>query len=327
MRKPEIVEAILLELNNRSKYIQSPVRTIYFGGGTPSVLEIADVERIINEIKRLWECQLDEVTFEANPDDISVEYVEALKSLGVNRISLGIQSFVDDHLRLFNRRHTANQAITAVETIRKAGIENVSIDLIYGMPFLSPQQWKYNIEQAINLDVEHISAYHLTIEKMTAFGKQAMLPVDDKTSQLHYDILCEKLCEAGFEHYEISNFAKTGRRSIHNWAYWRGISYLGVGPSAHSFDGVNRYANVASNAAYLRGVEGQLDVLSECDRYNEKIMVALRTADGFANPDDELLTRARKFIETSALIYVDNRLQIPEKSWLISDYIISELFA
>lgn len=325
-KKDEVVDAIINEIGRRGDFVGSPIRTIYFGGGTPSVLSPSEVGVILDKIASIWKLDIQEITFEANPEDITVDYVKQLKLLGINRLSMGVQSFCDDHLKTFNRRHDAAQAVLAVEIARQAGIDNVSIDLIYGMPFLTIEQWRENLQRAIELDVEHISAYHLTIEEKTVFGKRGLKPVADEVSQQHYDILCQTLHEAGFEHYEISNFAKPTRRAIHNSAYWHGTHYLGIGPSAHSYNGKIRHWNVASNLKYLAGDLGESEILTPDDIYNERILTALRISDGLQDPDQELLVRAERFIQNGDLVLQNNRLTMPEDRWLISDYIIAQLF-
>lgn len=325
-KKGEVVDAIVNEIERRGDFVGSPIRTIYFGGGTPSVLTPSEVGLIIDKIKSVWSLDIKEVTFEANPEDITTDYVKQLKVLGVNRLSMGVQSFCDEHLKIFNRRHDSEQAVRAVEIARQAGIENISIDLIYGMPFLTIEQWRENLKRAVELHVEHISAYHLTIEEKTVLGKRGLKPVADEVSQQHYKILCKTLSEAGFEHYEISNFAKPNRRAIHNSAYWNGTHYLGLGPSAHSYNGKIRHWNVASNLKYLAGDVGESEILTADDIYNERILTSLRTSDGMQGLDKELIMRATKFIENGDLVLQNNKLTIPEDRWLISDYIISQLF-
>lgn len=321
-----VVNKIVDELTLRHDFIGDSIKTIYFGGGTPSVLNATQIGKILDKVSQLWQLDLVEVTFEANPEDITFEYAVALRQLGINRLSMGVQSFCDEHLTLFNRRHTSARAIEAILDARRAGFENISIDLIYGMPFMTIEQWQSNIDKAIECDVEHISAYHLTIEPKTVFGKKKMQSVDDETSQQHYDMLCKSLQEAGYEHYEISNFAKSNLRAVHNSGYWRGVHYLGVGPSAHSYDGATRHWNVSSNKLYLEGNVGETEILSETDIKNEQIMISLRTSDGLAAPDGAILKRAKRFLNSGDMEYCDGVLRIPENRWLVSDYIISELF-
>lgn len=323
-----VVRKISEELHSRQDYLtRDQVQTIYFGGGTPSVLRADQIGAFIQQIKQQWGVDLfREVTIEANPDDITADYATALLHAGVDRISLGVQSFNDQHLQLMNRRHSANQAIEAVETLQKGGFDNVTIDLIYAMPFLSDEQWSDNLKLALELGVQHISAYHLTIEAKTAFGKQKLTPVDDSTSRRHFQMLREALLSAGFEHYEVSNFALSGLRAIHNGAYWDDKPYLGVGPAAHSYNGTERSWNVASNRQYLAGAAPQIERLSATDKYNERLMTRLRTSDGLANPDVELIGKAQKFIAQGTLAMENDVLRIPAEHFLISDYIISDLF-
>ncbi|MEG1954625.1 MAG: radical SAM family heme chaperone HemW [Mucinivorans sp.] len=325
--KEAMVERIMSELTERHSEIDIP-RTLYFGGGTPSVLSTTEVVNFVKLVRHLWGVvDFEEVTLEANPDDLTPEYIWGLKEAGVNRLSIGIQSFNDDHLALMNRRHSAEQASKAVSNAQKIGFKNITIDLIYGLPFMTVDQWQQNLDKAIGLGVQHISAYHLTIEEKTIFGKRALKPVAEEVSELHFNMLRKSLCSHGFDHYEISNFALPGHRSCHNSAYWDGTSYLGVGPSAHSYDGKKRQWNVASNRLYLAGAPRDSEILSPRDKYNERIMTSLRTTKGLdINGDADIMNRAQLFLSSGDLFLEQGFLKIPPERFLISDYIISELF-
>lgn len=333
-----MVDAICGELQARQGYIeQHSPRTLYFGGGTPSVCSPEQIARMVDLCKELWSvASFDEVTLEANPEDLTPSYLEALRSAGIDRLSIGVQSFVDDHLRLMNRRHSAARAEEAVADARRAGFDNITVDLIYGMPFLSVVELNDNLRKACDLGVEHLSAYHLTIEPRTVFGKRALEPVPDDMSQLHFEIVHSMLIDAGYEHYEVSNFAREGFRARHNSGYWSGMHYIGVGPSAHSFDGVSRQWNVSSNKLYLEGVMAETELLSDQDRSHEYIMTRLRRADGIDLNEfgatfggemlSELKANARRFEVSGDLLVSGGRMAIPSARFLISDYIISELF-
>ncbi len=326
--------------------------TIYIGGGTPSLLSPAQLQglldssftetrrppkgreaaetgrRVANSQFSTLNSQLQrETTLEANPEDLTEEYVEALAASGFNRLSIGIQSFDDDVLRLMNRRHTAQRARQAVEGAKRAGFENISIDLIYGIPEMTSAAWEDTLHRAVELGVQHISAYHLTIEPSTAFGRAGMRPVAEAESERQYETLRRVLSEAGFEQYEVSNFALPNHRAVHNGNYWRGGAYLGIGPGAHSFDGVRTRSWVASDvAAYLAGnALRHSEVLSDGELRNERLMVGLRTVEGVERTE-ELATRAERFLRDGLLVERGGRLAIPPEKFLVSDYVIASLF-
>lgn len=321
-----MVDAIENELHQRRNYV-SQTDTLYFGGGTPSVCSVEQIGRLIRTVRKLWGVvDFREVTLEANPEDLTPEYLEGLKHAGVNRLSIGIQSFVDEHLQKMNRRHTAMRACDAVRDAQAAGFNNITIDLIYGLPWLSEEQWSSNITQALALGVQHISAYHLTIEPKTVLGKQRLQPVADQISELHFNMLHTRLTQAGFEHYEVSNFAMKGYRAIHNSGYWQGLAYLGVGPSAHSYNGTSeRHWNVSSNKLYLDETGAQGEILTDIDRHNEYLMTRLRTCDGFRLDEYQKLF-GRKILPVAGLVIADGVARISPRDFLISDSIISSLF-
>jgi len=340
------VDAVCRELTERKDYLHGePIKTVYFGGGTPSQLERVNFERIFETISSVYGLNdASEITLEANPDDLSPQYLEDLSRLPFNRLSMGIQTFRDDTLKLLNRRHNSMQAIQAVKDARTFGFDNISIDLMYGLPGQTPESWESDLDKAISLDVEHISAYHLTYEKNTRLyrllesGKVA--ETDEENSIQFFQMLRDKLSDAGYEQYEISNFCKPGKESRHNSSYWNETSYLGAGPSAHSFDGVSRQWNTASLADYLSGIEqekrySEREVLGKNDRYNDLILTSLRTRKGLnlqklVDEYDEDYLRycrrmARKHIEAGNLEMMDNQLRLTSTGIFVSDGIITDL--
>ncbi|WP_418915390.1 coproporphyrinogen-III oxidase family protein [Alistipes indistinctus] len=321
------------------------IETLYFGGGTPSLLTPHELGDFIRQVREQWpDAPLEEVTVEANPDDLSLSYLATLRREGANRLSIGIQSFLDRDLQWMHRRHDARTAVEAVKAARRAGFGNLSIDLIYGVPQMTPEEWRYNLEQALELQPEHISAYHLTIEPQTPFGRQArrgtLREADPETSRAQFALLREMLCGAGYEHYEVSNFALPERRARHNSHYWDGTPYLGIGPSAHSFDGERRQWNVANLSRYLellpQGAQCETETLTPDMQYNEYVMTRLRTADGLRTGDlavrfgarklQYFLRQAQKFTAAGTLQVESGRYYIPPAHWFISDSVISDLF-
>lgn len=338
-RKGEMLGAIRRELSERQEEIISgTVKTLYFGGGTPSVCAPQEIGGLVRLVRELWDVRtFDEVTLEANPDDLTPEYLSSVRAAGIDRLSIGIQSFHDAHLERMNRRHTAQAAIEAVKNAQSMGFGNITIDLIYGLPWMTPQEWQYNLDQAVSLGVQHISAYHLTIEPRTVFGKQGMKPVDETVSELHFQMLRETLLKAGFEHYEVSNFALPGFRARHNASYWHGEPYLGAGPSAHSYDGVQcRSWNVASNKLYLEGAPREKERLTKTDLLNEYLMTRLRTAEGISTDYliahfgtaeyDRIAARCADFVAAGDMYRTPGGFAIPPEKFLVSDFLISELF-
>lgn len=288
--KNDFLTALLKEIEWQRDYLSGQtVETIYFGGGTPSLLSSGELDSILNSLQRHFPVAAGaEITLESNPDDIGAERVEEWKQLGINRLSLGIQSFFEEDLQWMNRAHSADQAKRSMEIILSR-ISNVTVDLIYGGPTLPDAHWIRNIETVVDFGVPHVSCYALTVEPKTALSvlieKKRKQDVDTDDQARQFQLLMERLEAAGYEHYEISNFAKPGYRSRHNSSYWSGAHYLGLGPSAHSFNGVSRQWNVANNALYIKSIEmGSLqmekEVLSEKDRFNEYIMTSLRTMEG-----------------------------------------------
>jgi len=279
------------ELESRASELDSEIiNTIYLGGGTPSVLLIDEQKDLLNTTRKNYMVSVDaEITMEANPDDLSQAILSALREIGYNRLSMGVQSFSEVDLKLMNRRHGVMQAVQSVKWARNAGFNNISIDLIYGLPNQTIEEWERNVLIAVELDVQHISAYNLTYHEGTVFYDQLkkgiLKELPDELSLQQFELLIRILKEAGFEHYEISNFCKPGLYSQHNSSYWKNKKYVGIGPSAHSFDLVSRRWNVSSTEKYLYGIENnhsysETEILSEQDRYNDYIIKGLRTICG-----------------------------------------------
>lgn len=333
------VKAVCQELANRKEEIpNSPIQTIYLGGGTPSVLSIPQLEEIFNAITRYYDLsQLQECTIECNPDDINSGYLSALKSLPINRISMGIQSFNDAELTLMNRRHTAQQAIQAVHDIVNAGYSNCSIDLIYGLPEQSIDTWIKNLKTALSLPIKHLSAYHLTYEKGTKMFLQQHKAVSEEASLLMFEALHQYTQEAGMEAYEISNFAYPTYRSNHNSRYWQNKPYLGIGAAAHSYNGSNkRRWNVADLTQYIAGITQnnpifEEELLTNDDLYNELILTSLRTKEGVhidqiqPHYKPHFLQQSKKFIQNGLLIESKHRYYFSRKGIFVSDGIICDL--
>lgn len=287
----DLLQAMRQELRAKRNYLENEkIETIYFGGGTPSLVPTDDLRHLLDDIFTLFPvAENPEITLEANPDDLTLHKLIELGQTPINRLSIGIQSFRNEDLLWMNRAHNATQADFSVKCAQDRGFENITIDLIYSIPGLSNRDWLENIRKAVDLQVQHISAYSLTIEPKTAFGhqlsKQELKPVDEQTSSDHFTTLAHELARSGYEQYEVSNFCKPGMQSKHNSAYWLGKKYLGIGPSAHSFNGISRQWNVANNPRYAKGwmtgnPEFEIETLDERTRLNEYLMTRLRTTWG-----------------------------------------------
>ncbi len=316
------------------------IATIYFGGGTPSLLAPNELQRFIDHTGRLFSTSaVEEITAEMNPDDITSEYVAALRKTDINRISLGVQSFDDKALRLMNRRHTGSEAADAVKRLQDAGYQNITTDIIFGIEGFGSERIERDIDQMLSLGVQHISAYHLTIEPSTRLGRMVergeFHAVEEEQSEREFTLLHQRLTEAGYEHYEVSNYALPNFRSRHNSSYWTGTEYLGIGPGAHSFNGSVRRWCEQPVAEYVTGCHYEEELLSETDRYNEMIMTSLRRVEGIDLTDlasrfgtkraDKLESECRKF-EGSAVEISDGRIRIPPEKMLVSDMVIEHLF-
>ncbi len=327
----DFVPALLKELEQRKDYLHdASVGTVYFGGGTPSLLEPAALYTVLDDIRKQF--NLDpaaEITLEANPDDMTDrQKMIDWRSAGINRLSIGVQSFFDEDLRWMNRAHQANQARESIRLAKEAGFDNLSIDLIYGGPTLPDDHWRRNVMEAVNWQIPHLSCYALTVEPRTALDKlihnhkREAVNADDQARQLL--LLMDWMARAGYEHYEISNFALPGHRSRHNSSYWQGQPYLGLGPSAHSYDGSSREWNIANNARYIAALNlgslpvAEREVLTAVQQFNEYVMVSLRTLEGIDLPTVRdrwgsdalagLLHRARRHIQNGMLLQTDNPL-------------------
>ncbi len=339
--KDPLIEGILNEIDLRKdEWRDTHFKTIYFGGGTPSIIDISDIEKILNKLYKEFSINAEEITLEGNPDDLLFEKLKAYKSLGINRLSIGIQSFHDEDLIKLNRSHNAKQAKEVLINAQKAGFDNLSSDLIYGIPGLSDENWRKNIFTSLDFDVPHISAYALTVEEKTALAhlikKNKFQPVSDEQSARQFDILRNSLKDNNFVHYEVSNFAKPGFYSKHNSLYWQNIPYLGLGPSAHSFKGNKRRWNISNNALYRKKLNTmeffEEEVLKEKDIFNEKLMTGLRTIWGVnlnelsAAEQDYLMAKAEVFIKKKHLIIENEFLKPAASSLFLIEGIIVDLF-
>lgn len=333
------VDAVCREYLLRNSGVSHEVTTVYVGGGTPSTLPYPLLEKLLTTIVGNT---AEEVTLECNPDDVTEVFAESLHRLPVNRVSMGAQTFCDERLRFIGRRHTAGQVVQAVNRLRRAGIDNISIDLMYGFPDETLADWLSDISNALALNVEHLSAYALTYEEGTPLYRLMeqgqVQPVDEELSREMYYSLIDRLLAAGYEHYEISNFARPGRRSRHNSAYWNHTPYLGLGAAAHSFDGHRRQWNVADIVQYMEGVEsGQMvndsELLGGDTLYNDIVMTALRTSDGLllTRLDDRLrrycLGQAQRYIDGGLLVCdkKTDRLRLTRDGLFVSDMVMTDL--
>lgn len=344
--KDAFLTALRAEIFHKKNYLGGhKIHTVYFGGGTPSILSGDEILRIFDALHLNFDIAPDaEITLEANPDDLDEKKIKELKQTPVNRFSIGIQSFSDADLKWMNRAHTSAEAVRAVKASQNAGFENISIDLIYGLPELDNHRWRNNLQTAFALEVKHISAYNLTVEKGTALGHAVKSgkakDVDEEKSAEQFEIMLEAMKNAGFIQYEISNFCKDGMFSKHNSNYWKKEHYIGLGPSAHSFNGVSRQWNVSNNAVYIKGmeegrVECEWEELTVEQRYNEYILTSLRTMWGtdlnyvrseFGGTFQDYCLRACEKYIGEMIVYEKNKLFLTDKGKLIADKIASDLF-
>lgn len=343
---PRFLKALHREIGLQQDYLKGePVKTIYMGGGTPSLLDGNDIEFLISEIKMVFRVDPDvDITLEANPDDITLSGLARWAHAGINRLSIGIQSFHDPHLQAMNRRHSAQQALDAVHQAEKAGFKDISIDLIYGLPGMSLPEWERNLDIALSLPVSHISAYHLTYHEGTPFfdwlQKGTLMETPEEESVEQFRLLMKKTANGGFEQYEISNFARNKAYSKHNCGYWSGEKYLGLGPSAHSFNGCSRQWNVASLHDYLKALEMgmipfEAEKLSATDRLNDYIITRLRTRWGIfwaalraefgEAAAAEVLASANPFLEEGTLVEKEGALCLSPAGIMVSDRIMAAL--
>lgn len=346
--KSNLVEAILTEIDLRLPYLKNKnIETIYFGGGTPSLLSEKELFLILEKLYKTYNVSSHaEITLEANPDDLNIDKLKELKRLEINRLSIGLQSFNDEELIWMNRAHTAAESEASVKRSQDKGFENISIDLIYGSKFSNLTNWKKTLDKTIALDVKHISSYNLTIEDKTKLGydfkvKKEMAIDDEKSSELFLEMI-DRLEKNKFIHYEISNFGKENWFSNHNSNYWKGIEYIGFGPSAHSFDGVSRQWNISNNSLYIKNVNDtnesyfEKELLSEVDQFNEYILTSLRTIWGI---DAEVLKNKfsseiihsfnrniNTYISKGMVTFTNNQYVLTSNGKLFADRIASELF-
>ena len=343
--KDNMVDALVAELFQRKEYINTKIETVYFGGGTPSLLTEKDLDKIWEAIYKNYSTDnLLECTLEANPDDINKEYLKTLHQFPIDRLSIGIQSFKESDLKYMNRAHSASETEKAVKLAQDAGFENITIDLIYGTPGLSNQEWKNHLQKAIDWDIPHISSYALTIEEKTKLAHDIRMgkspaPSNELTAQ-QFEIMVASLCVIGFEHYEISNFAKHQKYAVHNTNYWKGVPYLGIGPSAHSYNGDSRQWNIANNALYIKGMNEQqpnfeVEQLSIENKMNESLLIGLRTMWGVNLDEFEThfgeenkIQLYDKLNSVNKCLYQieNNKLLLTAAGKLFADHIASELF-
>ena len=343
-----MVSAICREIEIRKDYIDSsePLKTVYFGGGTPSLLDKNHIDRIFQTIREHFILDINaEITLEANPDDLTRDKLAELSATPINRLSIGIQSFFDDELQFMNRAHSSKEAVESIHNAKAAGFDNMSIDLIYGIPNSELSKWAKNLEMAFSLPIKHISCYGLTLEPKTKLNKmvslgQVAIPSDDNFLE-QFGYLMEAAISNGFEHYEISNFAKPGFRSNHNSRYWSDVHYMGVGPSAHSYNGISRQWNVSSNSLYMDFITAgeipfKLEHLSNVDKYNEYVMTRLRTLEGVdlddlgkrfgARLQEHFSKLITSHIVEGSVLSVNNRFALTRKGQFLADRIAADLF-
>ena len=343
---PQMVAGIVKEIELQRYYLTENISTIYFGGGTPSLCTKYEIQSILSEIKSVFTVNKDaEITLESNPDDIAEEKLIDWKTNGINRLSIGVQSFLEDDLRWMNRAHSASQAVRSIQLAQQHGFNNITIDLIYGTPTLTDEQWYENVQKAIALNVPHLSCYALTVEPKTALDKMIQQHkienVDAEKQARHFELLMGWLADAGYDHYEISNFAKPGHRSKHNSSYWQGKPYLGLGPSAHSFNGNSRQWNVANNALYLVSIEKnavpfEVEHLTLTQQLNEYIMTSLRTMEGLSllhvgqvwgnDIAAIILQLSHQFVHANLMFLQGEKLQLTKAGKLLADGIAADLF-
>lgn len=344
--KDEMLQALVREIKLQKNYLQSEtIETIYFGGGTPSILDPGDINLLLDTISGIHTVASDaEITLEANPDDLYKAKVDALRQTPINRFSIGIQSFFDEDLAWMNRVHRANEAEAAVKRAQDAGFENITVDLIYGYPLLTDQKWRYNLNMVFQLGVPHISSYSMTVEPDTALAsfisKKKQPAMNEQQSAEQFNVLMDAMQANGFEHYEISNFCKPGHYSRHNSNYWKGSKYLGIGPSAHSYNGETRQWNVANNGKYIQSIlqndiPAETETLTETDRLNEYIMTSLRTMWGLdidklnaiaAASANQLLITAQEYFERGWITQKEKTIYLTPTGKLYADQVAAGLF-
>jgi oxygen-independent coproporphyrinogen III oxidase len=342
--RKEMIETIGKEIALRKEELKHvTIASIYFGGGTPSILNTQELNFLLQKIHANFDVDSSaEITLEANPDDISAQQLAMWKDGGINRLSIGLQSFKSSDLNWMNRAHTVEEALSCVQLAKKSGFNAISVDLIYGLPDLTMEEWKHHIDEVIAMDVQHISAYCLTVEEKTALNKlvneKKIVPAGEDAQSEQFLELSHRLKKAGFLHYEISNFGKPGFEAVHNSNYWKGVSYMGVGPSAHSFNGSKRRWNISNNSKYLKQFASNAyfeeELLTLKDQWNEIVMTGLRTTSGVAIeqltalfPLDEAFQLALLSFQKDGMIeFLNNHLSLTDKGRLQADFIASEFF-
>ena len=344
--KKEFLNALFIELSLKKDFLKKQsITTVYFGGGTPSLLSAGEIQTIIDKIQSSFQVDTNtEITLEANPEDLTDEYIKNLSTTAINRVSIGIQSFNDSNLQQLNRRHDARQAIESIERLKSVGLRNLSADLIYGLPNSSLDDWKHSLRRFLELDIPHLSAYHLTYEENTVFGhrlkKGIISPVTESESIAQYNLLCQMMNENNYLHYEISNFCRPGNFSIHNTNYWNNTNYLGLGPAAHSYDGNIRSWNKPNLKHYFSNLNEkklpphEKEILTETDKFNDYILTGLRTATGInlnqiqtVFPDffNKIKEKINQYKDSTNLCSFDgNQFRLTEEGFFVSDSIIKE---
>lgn len=344
--QPEMIDAMLTEIALQQGYLENlPVASVYFGGGTPSVLETSAINQLLQRIEQFHDILPDaEITLEANPDDLTAAKLQQLSETKINRLSIGIQSFFDKDLEFMNRAHNSEEAIACIRNAQEVGFQNLTVDLIYGTPTMTNEEWRKNLQTVFDLNIPHVSCYCLTVEPKTALehfvktGKSK--DVNEEQVAEQFQILVEEMTKHGYLHYEISNFAKPDFFAVHNGNYWKGKKYLGIGPSAHSFNGQSRQWNVANNAQYIKSLQEnklhyEVETLTTRDRYNEYIMTGLRTIWGVDLIKIEafdiavkthFIDKSKQYLLQGLMIQEGNHYKLTSKGRLLSDGIISELF-
>ena len=343
--KSDIVTALTKEIDQRHTYLNvKHLDTIYFGGGTPSVLDVDEIEVLLNQIRKFYVFDsTTEITLEANPEDLTDQYLREIKTIGINRLSIGIQSFFDEDLKFMNRSHNAKQAKLSLDYALQH-FDDISIDLIFGGQYSSDSNWTENLMTAIDLDITHLSCYSLTIEEGTAFGswinKNKLQSIESEVQKDQFIETMERLTKAGYEHYEISNYARSNKYARHNTNYWRSEPYLGIGPSAHSYNGQSRQWNVANNHKYLEGIlqdqnYGNIETLTQQDKYNEYILTSLRTMWGSKQSkinqfDKEYIahfkSKSKQLVSQGKTILKEDVLYLTKQGKLFADQVAEELF-
>ena len=345
--KNDVIDSILKEIEFQKNYLNNqPIKSIYFGGGTPSLLSPEEINKIIEQINKYQDISsVEEITLEANPDDLSLSKLLALKKTKINRLSIGIQSFNNDELKYLNRVHTSEDAFKCIKYAQDCGFNNITIDLIYGIPvFPSGNTWQKNLHQAFELDIQHLSCYALTIEDKTVFGnwlrKGKINVMDDQVVNQQFLYLIEEASKKGFEQYEISNYAKKGYTAFHNSNYWKGVHYLGIGPGAHSYNGKERQFNIANNPKYIQKIKQNIrwydiEKLTKSNMVNEYFMTGLRTKWGcdlryientFSIPRDRFMKVIEQYLSEGLILFSNGNITLTNKGKLLSDSISSSFF-